>query len=93
MACICGTGRSYLVLNGERTGLHGYVLAALRVAVTIVLAGASFVLIERPAQRLRWRPRRVLPATAAGVATVIVIAAFAVPAPLPQVPVASAACC
>jgi len=80
----------FLVLNGERTGLHGYVLAALRVAVTIVLAGASFVLIERPAQRLRWRPRRVLPAMAAGMAAVIVIAAFAVPAPLPQVPVASA---
>ena len=61
----------YLVLNGERTGLHGYVLAALRVTVTFVLADASFVLIERPAQRVRWRPRRVLPATAAGMATVL----------------------
>jgi peptidoglycan/LPS O-acetylase OafA/YrhL len=79
----------FLVLNGERTGLQGYVLAALRVAVTIAIAGASFVLIERPVQRLRWRPRLVLPAMAAGVATVIVIAAFAMPAPLPQVPVAS----
>src|SRR5260370_1444839 len=49
----------YLALDGERSGLHGYVLAALRVAVTGVLAGASFVLIERPAQRLPVRPHRV----------------------------------
>ena len=79
----------YLVLDGERTGLHGYVLAALRVAVTGALAGASFVLIERPAQRVRVNPRRVLPATAAGVATVIVIAACAAPAPSPPSPNAS----
>jgi len=75
----------YLALDGERSGLHGYVLAALRVAVTGVLAAASFVLIERPAQRLRVRPRRVLPAAAAGVAAVVVIAAGAAPAQVPQV--------
>jgi peptidoglycan/LPS O-acetylase OafA/YrhL len=80
----------YLILDGERTGLHGYVLAALRAVVTGMLAGASFVLIERPAQRLRLRPRRVLPAAAAGVATVIVIAACTAPARLPQVAVAPA---
>jgi peptidoglycan/LPS O-acetylase OafA/YrhL len=78
----------YLVLDGERTGLHGYLLAALRVAVTGVFAGASFVLIERPAQRLRVRPRLVLPAAAAGIAVVVVIAVATVPAPLPQVAVA-----
>jgi peptidoglycan/LPS O-acetylase OafA/YrhL len=72
----------YLALDGERTGMHGYSLAALRVAVTGVLAGASFVLIERPAQRVRVRPRRVLPAAAAGVAAVLVVAAFTVPAPV-----------
>jgi peptidoglycan/LPS O-acetylase OafA/YrhL len=80
----------YLALDGERTGLHGYVLAALRVAVTAAFAGASFLLIERPMQRVRLRPRRVLPATAAGAATVIVIAACTVPAPLPQVTAAPA---
>ena len=78
----------YLALDGERSGLHGYVLAALRVAVTGVLAGASFVLIERPAQRLRVRPRRVLPAAAAAVVAVVVIAACTVPAQVPQVAVA-----
>jgi len=81
----------YLALDGERTGLHGYSLAALRVAVTCLLAGASFVLIERPAQRVRVRPRRVLPAAAAGVGAVLVVAACAVPAPVPQVALAPSA--
>jgi peptidoglycan/LPS O-acetylase OafA/YrhL len=75
----------YLALDGERTGLHGYVLAALRVGVTGVLAGASFVLIERPAQRLRVQPRLVLPAAAVGVVAVIAVAALTVPAPVAQV--------
>jgi len=77
----------YLALDGERTGLHGYLLAALRAGVTGVLACASFVLIERPAQRVRVRPRHVLPAAAVGVAAVIAIAAWAVPAPVAQVAV------
>jgi peptidoglycan/LPS O-acetylase OafA/YrhL len=77
----------YLALDGERTGLHGYVLAALRVAVTGALAGASFVLIERPAQRVRVRPRRVLPAAGAGVAAVLVVAIFTAPAGAPLIPV------
>ncbi len=79
----------YLALDGERTGLHGYVLAALRAAVTGMLAGASFVLIERPARRFRVRPRRLLPAAAAGVALVVAIAAWTTPAPVPQVAAAS----
>jgi peptidoglycan/LPS O-acetylase OafA/YrhL len=78
----------YLALDGERTGLHGYLLAALRAGVTALLAGASFVLIERPAQRLRVRPRRVLSAAAAGVAAVVAIAAWTVPVPAPLPPVA-----
>jgi peptidoglycan/LPS O-acetylase OafA/YrhL len=78
----------YLALDGERTGLHGYPLAALRVAVTGALAGASFVLIERPARRFRAQPRRVLPAAGAGAAAVLVIAACIAPAGGPQVAVA-----
>src|SRR5215472_10205914 len=73
----------YLALDGERTGLHGYVLAALRGGVTCVLAGASYALIERPAQRVRARPRLVLPAAAAGAAAVIAIAAGTAPATVP----------
>ena len=79
----------YLALDGERTGLQGYGLAALRVAVTGVIAGASFVLIERPAQRVRVRPRRVLPAAAMAVAAVIAISAWTAPAPVEQVALAS----
>jgi peptidoglycan/LPS O-acetylase OafA/YrhL len=78
----------YLALDGERTGLHGYGLAALRVAVTGVLAGASFVLIERPAQRVQVRARRVLPAAGTGVAAVLVVAVCTAPAGGPQVAVA-----
>ena len=80
----------YLALDGERTGLHGYPLAVLRLAVTGALAGASFVLIERPAQRVQVRPRRVLPAAAAGVAAVVLIAVSTAPAGAPQVTVAPA---
>jgi peptidoglycan/LPS O-acetylase OafA/YrhL len=82
----------YLALDSEHTGLHGYVLAALRVTVTGVLASASFVLIERPTQRVRVRARRLLPAAAAGVAMVIVVAACTAPAqvPPPSAPPATA---
>jgi peptidoglycan/LPS O-acetylase OafA/YrhL len=79
----------FLALDGERTGLHGYVLAALRVAVTGVLAVASFLLIERPARRVRLRPRRALAVAAMTVAAVIVIAASTAPPGIPQVTVAS----
>jgi peptidoglycan/LPS O-acetylase OafA/YrhL len=79
----------YLALDGERTGLHGYVLAALRVAVTGALAGASFVLIERPAQRVRVRPRRVLPAAGAGVAAVLIAAVSTTPAGGPHITMAT----
>src|SRR5215467_12442176 len=77
----------YLALDGERSGLHGYVLAALRAGVTGVLAGASFMLIERPGQRVRVRPRRVLPAAVAGVAAAVAIAAWTAPAGVPLVAV------
>jgi peptidoglycan/LPS O-acetylase OafA/YrhL len=80
----------YLVLDGERTGLQGYELAGLRAAVTFAFAGASWVLIERPAQRLRVRPRRVLPAAAVSVAAVLVVAVFTAPAGGLQVALAPA---
>jgi peptidoglycan/LPS O-acetylase OafA/YrhL len=78
----------FLILDGGRTGLHGYWLAALRVAVAGVLAAASFLLIERPAQRVPIHPARALPAAAAGVAAVLVIASCAVPVGVPVAPAA-----
>jgi peptidoglycan/LPS O-acetylase OafA/YrhL len=81
----------FLALDGERTGLHGYALAALRAGVSGAFALASFVVIERPAQRIRTQPARILPAAATGVAAVLVIAVSTAPGGGPQVPVAAPA--
>lgn len=60
------------VLNGERTGWTGWPLFAVRCAVTLALALASWWVIEQPVQR--WRPSAVpmLRLTAATVATAAV---------------------
>jgi peptidoglycan/LPS O-acetylase OafA/YrhL len=69
----------YGVLTGSRTGLRTYQLAEVRVAVTIALATASLFLVELPTQRLRIKPRRMLPAAAACVGAVLVFTACAAP--------------
>jgi peptidoglycan/LPS O-acetylase OafA/YrhL len=58
----------YVVVDGRRTGLEGWSLVAVRVAVTLVFATASYVLVEQPVRRgrpvsraLRW----TVPAVAA----------------------------
>ncbi len=81
----------FQVLTGTRTGLRGYPLAGLRVGVTLVVAIASFFLIERPAQRWRPVPWRLLPAAAAGIAAVIAVALFAMPAHRPVLVTAGSA--
>ncbi|MGI5478762.1 acyltransferase family protein [Streptomyces lavendofoliae] len=49
-------------LNGARTGLSGGWLFAVRCAVTVLVAAASFVLLERPVQRGgAWWLRRSAP--------------------------------
>jgi peptidoglycan/LPS O-acetylase OafA/YrhL len=67
------------VLTGARTGLRGYDLAGVRVALTLAVATASYFVIERPVQRWRVSPMRVLPAAAAAVACVLAIALYEVP--------------
>ena len=64
-------------LDAGRTGLHGLWLAAARTAVTVVVAAASFYLIERPVIEGRfWRTvRSVGPALAAVAVTVAVVVA------------------
>jgi peptidoglycan/LPS O-acetylase OafA/YrhL len=70
----------FLVLDGARTGLTGYPLFALRVAVTLVVATVSYVLVERPIRQrmtLRsWRSWALAPAAVAGSAAAIVLAAM-----------------
>ena len=45
----------FLVIDAERTGLSFWPLLAVRFAATFAAAGASYVLVERPA--LRWKRR------------------------------------
>ena len=78
------------VLNGARTGLQTYELAGVRVSVTLAIATASYWIVERPIQQMRWRPVRLLPAAAGAVAMVLAFTAYAVPAgPLVSSPTAS----
>lgn len=63
----------FLILNGERTGLTGWPLLALRIAITIGVSWVSWRFIEQPVRR--WRPQHVpmLPLAAASVATAAVV--------------------
>ncbi|MDV3128897.1 acyltransferase [Mycobacterium sp. 21AC1] len=69
----------FLILNGERTGLTSWTLLALRCAVTVAAAAASWWLIEQPVKR--WRPVHVpmLRLAAASVATAAVVATVVLP--------------
>jgi len=69
----------FLALNGERTGWTGLTLFAARCGATVVLAAASWWLIEQPIRR--WRPARVplLPLAAATVASAAAVTLMVVP--------------
>ncbi len=81
----------FLWLTPERTGLAAAPLFALRVAITLALAIASFVLVERPmlTGRLpsRRRRRRLVPAllaiptTVAALVTALLLVTASLPAP------------
>src|SRR5690606_34015749 len=69
----------YLWLDEQRTGLSGLPLLALRAGVTLAVAAASYVLVERPV-RAGWRPARpAAPALAAGTVAAVALVAVAVP--------------
>ena len=74
----------YLWLNADRVGQDGWRLLAVRLAVTIPIAIASFVLVERPIRRgalsaptLRW----LTPLTVGVVVTITIVAATGYVAP------------
>jgi len=69
----------FLVVNGERTGWSGYSLFAVRCAVTLAAATASWWLIEQPVRR--WRPVHIplLRLAAATVATAAAVTMLVVP--------------
>ena len=78
----------FLVLNGERTGIAGWQLFALRCAATVAVATLSWWLIEQPIRE--WRPAFVpmLPLAAATAATAAVVTMTVLPVRiLPAMPV------
>jgi peptidoglycan/LPS O-acetylase OafA/YrhL len=87
----------FIYIDNARTGLTGYPLFAVRVAVTLVVATASFYVVERPIRQgnlLRgWRTWAVTPA-AVLVTVVALVAATNIPAvagpPAPKATSASA---
>ncbi len=81
----------FLAVNGERTGLTGVELFAVRCVITVALAAASWWFIEQPVRR--WRPVGVpqLRLAAATVATAAVLTVQVVPIGGPAVPDVSTA--
>jgi peptidoglycan/LPS O-acetylase OafA/YrhL len=78
----------YVVLDPAHTGLNRTPLFLVRLTVTLVLATASFVLVEQPIRRGRFpRPLRVLtPAAAGGLVAVLLVATAGAVAPGPPAP-------
>jgi peptidoglycan/LPS O-acetylase OafA/YrhL len=74
----------YVALDEERTGVDGYALFALRLAVTFAIATASYYLLEMPIRKGTFSWRRVgtlVPGAAlAVVAAVLLVTAGAPPA-------------
>jgi peptidoglycan/LPS O-acetylase OafA/YrhL len=69
----------FLALNGERTGWSGWPLFAVRCAATLVVAAASWWLLEQPIRR--WRPVIVpmLPLAGATAATAAAVTMLVLP--------------
>jgi peptidoglycan/LPS O-acetylase OafA/YrhL len=69
----------FLAVNGERTGWTGWPLFAVRCAATVVVAAASWLLLEQPIRR--WRPVIVpmLPLAGATAATAAAVTMLVLP--------------
>jgi peptidoglycan/LPS O-acetylase OafA/YrhL len=77
----------FLWLDGSTTGLDGFALVGVRLAVTFGLAEASLRLVEGPIRAGRRLPRPgivVVPQVAAAVVGVALVATLTAPAPLLQ---------
>jgi peptidoglycan/LPS O-acetylase OafA/YrhL len=74
----------YLVADSTRVGLSGWPLTAVRVAITLAFAVASYVLVEAPIRHgalQGWRIRVLAPAALAATAAVVVLATIPPPVP------------
>ncbi len=61
----------YVVLSAGRTGLDGWALNGARVAVSLALAVASFVAVERPVRAGALSPRTAWTAALASVGAIV----------------------
>ncbi|MFP5576858.1 MAG: acyltransferase family protein [Acidimicrobiia bacterium] len=75
----------FLVLTSQRTGIEGPALLALRLAVTLAVASASAALVELPIRRGAVPTRRLVPAAAFAIASVVAATVVLAPAPEPTV--------
>ncbi|HLT69037.1 MAG TPA: acyltransferase [Acidimicrobiales bacterium] len=73
----------FLVLDADRTGLDRAPLFALRVVVTLAVAAASYVVVERPIRRGWSPPRLPMPAVAAGAVAASALVVTVVPVSAP----------
>ncbi len=78
----------FVVLDGERTDLARLPLFAVRLAVTIAIAIASYVLLERPVRRANWNGGRVAAAAFTGMAIGALAIVVVAPTPLDRLAVA-----
>jgi peptidoglycan/LPS O-acetylase OafA/YrhL len=83
----------FLWVDGQRTGLQGAALFAVRCALTLTVATASFLLLERPIRRGRMlRGRHAWLSAPAGIAlSALVVVAATLPASMAPVSAAPAA--
>ncbi|MEV4623954.1 acyltransferase family protein [Asanoa sp. NPDC049573] len=70
-------------LSADRTGLTGFPLLGVRLAATFLVAGASYLLIERPIRTARWTRRRPRLSGATAVTAALAVAAVAVALTVP----------
>lgn len=80
----------FLVADSDRTGLDGAALFAVRVAITLVFATASYALLERPARSRVHTGRRALAVFAPATAVALVVVALVQPPASEQIDFESA---
>jgi peptidoglycan/LPS O-acetylase OafA/YrhL/lysophospholipase L1-like esterase len=66
----------YVVVDAPRVDLAGAALLGVRLAITVVIATVSYVLVERPIRTAAGVPRRWVGAAAAGLTAAVAVAAI-----------------
>jgi peptidoglycan/LPS O-acetylase OafA/YrhL len=72
----------FVYLNQERTDLSGSSLLIVRTAVTLLLAIASYELVERPIRQRRWHGWPVIAVPLGGAAVIVALVVAFIPNPI-----------